>query len=390
MVDSLPTKGRSIPSWQRGDSSSSSSSSSEPTAPSGTVRDPSSPSNQDDSQRDGQRDLHASHASLLNQATKFLQDDDIRDAPTERKMAFLESKGLSDLEIEGLLADSRNEDHSSDDSKKQPVKDLQTTRTQPSQNDGIVKGKEQQSTPKSTSSHDIPPIITYPEFLIHTTKPPPLITVSRLLTSLYLVTGAAATIYGTSKYIVNPMVESLSAARHSFFDTANSNIRTLAEKLEQIVSLVPDTAASGKVISQENDDSSTDPDPTEFFHRSAATQTSPRLSRSVSSISSPAPSPTPPTTDLQRLQTLHDHLSDFSISYDAQMDSWQGVKGHVNDLQKYLDSLAYGNLMTPTGLPGDSWKEDEISKLKAEIRSVKGVLLSARNFPSSVGTKGRG
>lgn len=131
MVDSHPTKGRSIPSWQRGDSSSSSSS--EPTAPSGTVRDPSSPSNQDDSQqkRDGQRDIHASRATLLNQATKFLQDDDIRDAPTERKVAFLESKGLSELEIEGLLADSRNEDHSSDDSKKQPVKGLKVSRAMP-------------------------------------------------------------------------------------------------------------------------------------------------------------------------------------------------------------------------------------------------------------------
>lgn len=129
MVDSHPTKGRSIPSWQRGDSTSSSES--EPTAPSDTVRDPSSPSNQHDSQPEGQRDLHASRTSLLNQATKFLQDDDIRDAPIERKMAFLESKGLSDLEIKGLLADSRNEDHSSDDSKKQRVEDLQVSRAMP-------------------------------------------------------------------------------------------------------------------------------------------------------------------------------------------------------------------------------------------------------------------
>lgn len=133
MVDSHTTKGRSIPSWQRGgsSSSSSSSSSSEPTAPSATVRDPSSPSNEDDSQQDRQGDLHASRASLLNQATNFLQDDDIRDAPTERKMAFLESKGLGELEIEGLLADSRNEVHSSDDSEKQLVKDLQVSRAVP-------------------------------------------------------------------------------------------------------------------------------------------------------------------------------------------------------------------------------------------------------------------
>lgn len=203
--------------------------------------------------------------------------------------------------------------------------------------------------------------------------------------------GVVATIYGTSKYIVSPMVESLSSARHSLFDSANSNLRTLAEKLERIVSIVPDSAASGKILSQETDDSSTVSDPAEFFHRSAATQTTPRLSRSVSPISSQSAGPTPPTADQHLyLQKLRAHLSDLHTSNDAQIDSSQQVKGHVNDLHNYLDSLAYGNLATPTGLPGDSWKEDEVSKVKAEIRSVKGVLLSARNFPSSVGgTKGR-
>lgn len=196
--------------------------------------------------------------------------------------------------------------------------------------------------------------------------------------------------YGTSKYLVNPMVESLSAARHSLFETANSNLRTLVEKLEQIVSLVPDTATSGKNLSQDTDDSSTVSDPAEFFHRSAATQTNPRLSDSMSSIPSQDPDTMPPITDQHlRLQTLHAHLSDLLTSNDAQMDSSQ-LKSDVNELQNYLDSLAYGGLMTLTGLPGDTWKEDEISKVKAEIRSVKGVLLSARNFPSSVGAKGRG
>lgn len=197
--------------------------------------------------------------------------------------------------------------------------------------------------------------------------------------------------YGTSKYLVNPMVESLSAARHSLFETANSNLRTLVEKLEQIVSLIPDTATPGKNLSQDTDDSSTVSDPAEFFHRSAATQTTPRLSYSMSSISSQDPDITPPTTDQHlRLQTLHAHLSDLLTSNDAQIDSSQQLESDVSELQNYLGSLAYGSLMTPTGLPGDTWKEDEISKVKAEIRSVKGVLLSARNFPSSVGAKGRG
>lgn len=387
MSDSHATKGRSIPSWQRGEISSETLAA---TPSGGPAPDPSSSSLQEDPQQDSQPHPHTSRASLLHQATKFLQDDDIRDAPIERKTAFLKSKGLTNLEVEKLLAVSPSEDASSDDSKKQPPKSLQTDRTQPSQNDGMMKGAEEESTPKSTSTRDIPPIITYPEFLVHNQKPPPLITVNRLLICLYFATGAAATIYGTSEYIVNPMLELLSAARHSLFETANANLRTLTEKLEQIVSFLPDTASSGKIIPQETDDSSTVSDPAELFHRSAATQTSPHLSRSTSFISSKASDPSPLTTDQHlRLQTLHASLSDLLTSNDAQMDSSQRVKGHVNDLQNYLDSLAYGNLMTPTGLPGDSWKEDEISKVKAEIRSVKGVLLSARNFPSSVGTKGR-
>ncbi|MCJ1464740.1 hypothetical protein MMC07_003353 [Pseudocyphellaria aurata] len=385
MSDSHDTKRTSIPSWQRGDVSS------EPATPSSTVRDPTSPSLPEDPRHDSQRHLHASRASLLHTASNFLQDDDVRDAPIERKTAFLESKGLSSLEIEKLLAVSTSEIDPSCESKKQPVKDLQTDFTEPSQNDGNLKEIDKQSSQKSTSPHDIPPIITYPEFLIHTQKPPPLITANRLFTSLYLVTGVVTTIYGTSKYIVSPMVELLSFARHSLFDSANSNLRTLAEKLEQIVSLVPDTAASGKIWSQETDDSSTVSDPAESFHRSAATQTTPRLSRSISSISSQSAGFTTPTTDQHlHLQKLHAQLSDLQSSNDAQIDSSQQVKGIVNDLQNYLDSLAYGNLMTPIGLPGNSWNDDEISKVKAEIRSIKGVLLSARNFPSSVGgTKGR-
>lgn len=121
MSDSDDTKGRSIPSWQRRDSSSSS----------GTVPDSSGPSSPDDPQRDSQRDPHPSRAALLNQADKFLQDDDIRDAPIERKRAFLQSKGLSNLEIEELLPISPNEDKSSDEGRKQLVKELQVSRTMP-------------------------------------------------------------------------------------------------------------------------------------------------------------------------------------------------------------------------------------------------------------------
>ena len=127
MSGSDDTKVGSIPSWQCRDSSS------EPPDPPGLVQEdpssPTSPFSKEDPQRDPQSDFHASRASLLNQAAKFLQEDDIRGAAIERKKAFLESKGLSNLEIEELLAISPSEDASSDDMKKEKVKDLQVTRT---------------------------------------------------------------------------------------------------------------------------------------------------------------------------------------------------------------------------------------------------------------------
>jgi hypothetical protein len=40
---------------------------------------------------------------LLEQASRFLEDETIRDAPRERKVAFLESKGVRSEDIEELL-----------------------------------------------------------------------------------------------------------------------------------------------------------------------------------------------------------------------------------------------------------------------------------------------
>lgn len=42
-------------------------------------------------------------AILLEQASKFLEDDEIKDAPAERKIAFLRSKGLTEEEVYRLL-----------------------------------------------------------------------------------------------------------------------------------------------------------------------------------------------------------------------------------------------------------------------------------------------
>lgn len=57
-------------------------------------------------------------------------------------------------------------------------------------------------------------------------------------------------------------------------------------------------------------------------------------------------------------------------------------------MREYCDELAYVQPATTYGFSGGvgraEEKDDEISKVKAGIRGVKGVLLSARSFPGGV------
>lgn len=46
--------------------------------------------------------------SVIEQAKRFLEEDEVRDASTDKKIAFLESKGLQGDEIQQLLGVTRN------------------------------------------------------------------------------------------------------------------------------------------------------------------------------------------------------------------------------------------------------------------------------------------
>jgi len=56
---------------------------------------------------------HQSKDALLDTASKFLQDPVIRDAPRERKVAFLESKGVDKDHIQKVLGNESNNDTAS-------------------------------------------------------------------------------------------------------------------------------------------------------------------------------------------------------------------------------------------------------------------------------------
>jgi len=354
MSDSDGRKAKAIPTWQRLENTD---------APKPTEYQPAPDVNEPI--------LPDDRPSLIEKAEKFLDGEDIRDAPRERKEYFLTLKGLTKDEIRDLLSEQhvRTPEAEVPEGFEKEQQDLSQPASSAPTNAPVERSD-------STPSEDIPPIITYPEFLFHSQKPPPLITVQRFLNTLYFGTGAAATLYGTSKYVVEPMVESLTLARHSLFETASADLDKLNEKLEKTVSKVPDVSHND---ADDSDVESASSDPARFFNRSTGTQTSPSLSR-LTSDSSASPESTPSSTIAHqlRLSTLHSKLSEL-VPADAEAAS--PVKDSVDELRRYLDGLAYASI----GISGKkSGEADEIAKVKAEIRGVKGVLLSARNFPGSM------
>ena len=194
------------------------------------------------------------------------------------------------------------------------------------------------------------------------------------------------------------MVESLNSARHSIFRATSSSLDTLNDRLVGVVSTIPNTALSTKSdLEHGNDDdgsSSIVSDPAELIHRDFGTQTSFPSTPSSSAISSLATQATAVSSgtsqQISHLQALQSRLSDFLSSTNTLGECDEKVNDDMNDLRKYLDGLTYGRtygIYENVGIKlGD--KDDEIAKVRAEIRGVKGVLLNAKSFPAG-GMKSR-
>ena len=202
------------------------------------------------------------------------------------------------------------------------------------------------------------------------------------------------------------MLDSLTEARQSLFETALSNLHMLNEKLSGVVSVLPPPHSHGLNLTRDGEASedidSIFSDPTELFHRDTGTQTSPPPSPALSSSSShPAldgAEPATPTANHQHsLHAIHTHLASTLDSSSSVTESDESLKQSMKDLLNYLDDVRYGRLRSApdslvhgagSGVAGIAMVEDEIAKVKTEIKGFKGALLSAKNFPA--GGRGRG
>lgn len=364
-----------------------------------------------------------SRQDLIDQASRFLEDDSLRDAPIDRKISFLESKGLKSSEIQQLLGVARNAEatrttadpeNPGQEIPQSSAEQIEVTPSSPvtAQSTPTTVSQPRSSITASSTSRDVAPIITYPEFLAQANKPPPLVTMRNIFYTIYGAAGLGASIYGASEFLVKPMLASLTAARHDLATTAQENLQKLNEKLEQNVSVIPAHLTARKADADESteDNDSVTSDPTELFHRDIGTQTTPSVTPPSLSFSNDNVDPAimapvaAVNNHMSRIQSIQAQLREAG---DAEKDSSSlddSLRTRLTDLHHYLDGLIYaaptytaagsayglynaGRTGGPDGsATGLRKAEDEaIAGFKAEIRGVKGALLSARNFPASRG-----
>ncbi|CAK3842739.1 Hypothetical predicted protein [Lecanosticta acicola] len=234
-----------------------------------------------------------------------------------------------------------------------------------------------------------PPIITYPEFLVEAHKQPPLITPTRILNSVYVAGGIATLLYAASKWIINPMVATLSESRHEFLSHSQSKVDEMNERLEKLVSKLPESKKEPASMEEGAEDESITSDPTELYHRDMGTQTSPLPSRS-SSLPGAAQPKEPVEYQTGALEIMTSHLTELADGAEQAEEGSRERQDRMNKLRHYLDDLIFGAPLTNAWhtsedaitMKNGSSENDAIEDLKKEIRGVKGVLLSAKRFPA--------
>lgn len=167
------------------------------------------------------------------------------------------------------------------------------------------------------------------------------------------------------------MYDALTLARLDLSSTALTNLTELNTRLR---ALVPNPRAPAS-------DSDSDSDPGELFHVDATTQTFESFEHDGDEPGAEG-----------ALERLGRQLETLVESHSDGTDN--ELTFALEDLTGYLEGLTYesqgmGLYSSPYGGYGgmgggkEKGGDDMVMKVKAEIRSVKGVLLNSKNFPAS-------
>ncbi|KAL6821198.1 peroxisomal membrane anchor protein conserved region domain-containing protein [Trichoderma sp. SZMC 28015] len=337
--------------------------------------------NADTAAADASQSQQNSDTDKLEVARRFLDDDAVKTAPRDTKIDFLKSKGVEDEDIEHLLGgleeapSSAKDSTPSDESNQKALQVLEKSFAQKPQPPAAPEP------PKPIlAGSDRPPVVTYPEFLTKPQRTPPLVTTDGLLNTLYAFGGLSALLYGASKFAVEPMVEKLTNARIDLHETTANRLDSILTQLENTVSVVPSYKSSANTASEATESE----DPSEMFHRDVGTQTS--FPNSPSSSTPKGKDEAQSKVQADRLSKLAKSLKGLTDDFKKQSNESQDIKVLLDVFRDDLDNMTYGHHAELFGNFDKRKKkdsEDEIRKVRDNIRRIKGVLLSARTFPTS-------
>lgn len=382
-----------------------------------------------DSKQSNDPDSSEEREATLDQARRFLTDEAVQTASVEKKTEFLKSKGFSAEQIQTLLGDLEEVEESATPPEGQPAGQPEppTASPTPPTASSAQPPPNNNENNDSSGSSNVAPIITYPEFLATSPRPPPLITPSRLLNILSVAGGAWTLLYGTARYAVGPSVAELNDARSEYHSHVASKLGELVDRLESVVSEVPYSkdkdgktvfhnsgnnnklrASAADATSAHDDAESTVSDPTELFHRDVGTQTaspppsslSPFQYSSGSSDAGPAKEKSAIETQESRLAALRASVQEIGDIYTKRTsdatdlgDALRAVRDDVDSMilrpssMPAFSSADLSSLYTGQTNQGGQQKQsgdgvDEFRRTKDTIRSVKGMFLSTRSFPA--------
>lgn len=376
-----------------------------------------------DAPAQGASESTGSEPTTIDEARRFLADEGVRGQSPDKVAKFLRTKGLQHEDTEKLLSEQKATESISASPSASPEQEPEavpekvavgvptmpqaTPPTPPASTKSDTPPASTKSdtppastkgdTPPAYTTSDTPPIVTYPEFLTHSPRPPPLITPSRLL-DIGAVSGTAwALLYGAARFVVSPMVETQTEARSGYYTHVNYKLSGMVEKLEGLVSEVP--YKNGKPLRSqseaytdaEDDKSSSCDDPTEMFHRDIGTQTSPPPASVTPSAGASGTAESTVDAQAQRLARLSSAVKELSDMYTKRAEDTSKLHSGVCELRDEVDKVhryppwsesasMYG--LTRMGRSGQQ-EDDEYKKTKDAIRSVKGVFLSSRMFPAA-------
>ena len=242
-----------------------------------------------------------------------------------------------------------------------------------------------------------PPVIMYPEYLMQRRRPPPLVTTNFLVGTMYAVAGTVAGVYGLSKYLLDPMHDKLTEARHDLFAHTGAHLDELNSRLEQ---LAPGSASAkaGKEAGEDDEESNSGKsdasEPTELFHRDVGVQTTP-LSRnasawSLSDAAADAAAADPLSHQEARLKSLAANVRDLAQSAATGSGKQKNLADQMDSLKEFLLAIglpaSHGRYKNPNHANWSSIANrppvgDELDRFRAEVSRTKGLMLSTRNFP---------